>query len=116
MRDGATSPSCVAPPSGFWVLSAGGGAAPSEPAPSTARLATLLRATDRVFDYVVADCPPLLEAGRGGPLPEHLDGFVFVVRSRHAMRETVLRAAARLRPELIVGFVLNAQRDFLRRV
>jgi protein-tyrosine kinase len=102
-------------PSGFWVLSAGGGAAPSEPVRSAARLATLLRATDRVFDYVVADCPPLLEAGRGAALQDHLDGFVFVVRSRHAARETVQRAAALIPPDLIVGLVLNAQRDFLPR-
>jgi succinoglycan biosynthesis transport protein ExoP len=102
-------------PGGFWVLSAGGGGASSGPAPSPARLSTLLRATDRVFDYVVADCPPLLEGGDDLSLPDHLDGFVFVVRSRRAPRETIQRAAARLKPELIVGLVLNAQHDVLRR-
>ena len=100
-------------PAGFWVLSAGGGAASNEPVPSTARLATLLRASDRVFDYVVADCPPLLDGGDGAALHGHLDGFVFVVRSRHARRETIRRAAARLEPGLIIGVVLNAQRDLL---
>jgi len=40
---------------------------------------------------------------------------VFVVRSRHAPLETVRRAARTLRPSLVVGFVLNAQRDILRR-
>jgi Mrp family chromosome partitioning ATPase len=102
-------------PSGFWVLSAGGGATSSAPVPPTARLATLLRATDRVFDYVVADCPPVLEGGQGAALQDHLDGFVFVVRSRRTARETVQRAAALLQPDRIVGVVLNAQRDFLRR-
>jgi Mrp family chromosome partitioning ATPase len=102
-------------PSGFWVLSAGSGAASKEPVPPAARLAALLRATDRVFDYVVADCPPLLEGGLGVSLQSHLDGLVFVVRSRRATRETIQRAAALLPPDRIVGLVLNAQRDILRR-
>lgn len=102
-------------PGGFWVLSAGGGGVPSEPVPSPARLSTLLRAADRVFDYVVADCPPLLEGEDKLAVQDHLDGFVFVVRSRRAPRETIQRAAARLNPDLIVGLVLNAQHDVLRR-
>ncbi len=103
------------PPAGFWVLSAGAGGVPKEPALSSPRFAALLRAADRVFDFVVADCPPLLEGGGGAVLQDHLDGFVFVVRSRHARRETIQRAAALLRPERIVGLVLNAQHDILPR-
>ncbi len=102
-------------PAGFWVLSAGAGATATETPLASPRLATLLRAADRVFDYVVADCPPLLEGGDATVLQGLLDGFVFVVRSRHAQRETIRRAAALLRPGLMVGVVLNAQRDFLRR-
>jgi Mrp family chromosome partitioning ATPase len=102
-------------PSGFWVLSAGAGASPGEPAPSSPRLAALLRAADRVFDFVVADCPPLLERGGGAGLQDYLDGFVFVVRSRRSPRQTIQQAASLLRPGLIVGLVLTAQRDFLRR-
>jgi len=102
-------------PSGFWVLSAGREASSDDPIPANARLATLFRATDRVFDYVVADCPPVLEGGHGASLQDHLDGLVFVVRSRRASRETIRRATAQLQPDRIVGLVLNAQRDFLRR-
>lgn len=102
-------------PGGFWVLSAGGGGGAGEPVRSPARLSTLLRATDRVFDYVVADCPPLLEERDDLALPDHLDGFVFVVRSRHAERESIRQAATRLRPGLIVGVVLNAKRDVFGR-
>jgi Mrp family chromosome partitioning ATPase len=102
-------------PGGFWVLSAGAGTAPYEPAPSSPRLEALLRAGDRVFDFVVADCPPLLEGEGTALLQDHLDGFVFVVRSRHAERETIRRAASLLRPDSIVGLVLNAQRDILPR-
>jgi len=98
---------------GYWILSAGPGSASD--VPSAPRLASLLRATDRVFDYVVADCPPLLEGDGEVALQAHLDGFVFVVRSRRAPREAIRRAAARLKPSLIIGLVLNAQRDFLRR-
>jgi Mrp family chromosome partitioning ATPase len=100
-------------PAGFWVLSAGAGEAPTEASLASPRLAALLRAADRVFDYVVADCPPLLGEGDATVLQGLLDGFVFVVRSRHAEREIVRRAAARLRPGLIVGVVLNAHRNFL---
>jgi Mrp family chromosome partitioning ATPase len=100
-------------PAGFWVLSAGAGA--TEASLASPRLASLLRATDRVFDYVVADCPPLLEGGDATALHGHLDGLVFVVRSRRSPRETIRRAAALLKPGLIVGVVLNAQRDLLPR-
>ena len=99
---------------GFWVLSAGGGTG-ARRSLSSPRFAELLRAADRVFDYVVADCPPLLGSGDTSALQDHLDGFVYVVRSRHAERETIRRAATVLRPELIVGVVLNAQRDILPR-
>lgn len=102
-------------PAGFWMLSAGGGPSRDDRALSAPRLTALLRAADRVFDFVVADCPPLLEGGEGAALQDHLDGFLFVVRSRHASRETVRRAAALLRPGLIVGLVLNAQWDILAR-
>lgn len=102
-------------PAGFWVLSAGAGATAAETSLASPRLATLLRAADRVFDYVVADSPPLLEGGDATLLQGHLDGFVFVVRSRNAQRETIRRAATLVRPGLMVGVVLNAQRDFLRR-
>jgi Mrp family chromosome partitioning ATPase len=102
-------------PAGFWLLSAGRGTASTEPVAPTARLATLLRAADRVFDCVVADCPPLLEGGHGLASANHLDGFVFVVRSRRAPRETIQRAASLLEPGHVVGLVLNAQRDILRR-
>jgi Mrp family chromosome partitioning ATPase len=97
-------------PAGFWVLSAGPGAAPPGPALSSTRFAALLSAADRVFDYVVADCPPLLDGDGDAVLQDHLDGFVLVVRSRHLPRETIRRAADLIRPDRIVGLVLNAQR------
>ena len=101
----------LARPPGFWLLSAGAATGPRGQAVSSPRLAPLLRAADRVFDYVVADCPPLLEGADASALQGVLDGFVFVVRSRRTPRETIKRAAFMLRPELLVGVVLNAQRS-----
>jgi len=103
------------PSGGFWVLS--GGAMRSRPLEPHAadRLPPLLNAADRVFDFVIGDCPPLLPDAETLLLQDHFDGFVFVVRSRHAPLETVGRAARMLRQGLVVGLVLNAQRDLLRR-
>jgi len=103
------------PAGGFWVLSCGRPRRrPLEPAAAD-RLPRLLSAADRVFDYVVADCPPLLPDPDSLPLQDLFDGFVFVVRSRHTPLESVRRAARMLRPGVVVGFALNAQRDLLRR-
>jgi Mrp family chromosome partitioning ATPase len=99
------------PTGGFWLLSAGAGSRALSPA----RLGSLFRATDRVFDLVVADCPPLLEREMPPFLQDALDGFVFVARARHAPREAIRRAAALLRPGRITGLVLNARRDVRRR-
>jgi Mrp family chromosome partitioning ATPase len=102
-------------PPGFWILSAGRQGDTSDAPPPFERLASLLRATDRVFDYVVADCPPVLAGGLAAALQDHLDGLVYVVRSRRAERATIRRAFALLQPDRIVGVVLNAQRDVFRR-
>jgi Mrp family chromosome partitioning ATPase len=101
-------------PSGFWVLSAGAAALPGRPGLASPRFAALLRSADRVFDFVVGDCPPLLEGAAAGTIQDHLDGFILVVRSRRLERETIRRAAARLQPGRLVGLVLNAQHDILR--
>ncbi len=103
------------PASGLWVLSSGATRAkPLDPLAAD-RLPRLLSAADRVFDFVIGDCPPLLPDAGTLALQDHFDGFVFVVRSRHAALETVARAARMLRQGLVVGFVLNAQRDILKR-
>jgi Mrp family chromosome partitioning ATPase len=92
----------------LWLLT--GGALRPRPLERLAavRLPRLLLAADRVFDFVVADCPPLLPDAEGLFLQDQLDGFVLVVRARHAPLATVRRAALMLRPGLVVGFVLNA--------
>lgn len=103
------------PEGGFWVLSAGGARAkPPEPG-AARRLPALLHAADRVFDFVVGDCPPLLPDAEGLEVQDHFDGLVLVVRSRSAPLETIRRSSRMLRPGRVVGFVLNAQHDILGR-
>jgi succinoglycan biosynthesis transport protein ExoP len=97
----------------FFLLSAGSGVLGKPEILSSARLARVFEAADRVFDYVVVDCPPLLPVADAVVAQDILDGFVFVVRSRHSPRETIQRAVSLLRPEAIVGIVLNGQRDIL---
>ncbi|HUL77500.1 MAG TPA: CpsD/CapB family tyrosine-protein kinase [Vicinamibacteria bacterium] len=112
---GGETPVVRRPSGGFWLLSAG--APPVRPGDplSSPRLPALLSAADRVFDWVVVDCPPLLETSSAAALGALVDGFILVVRSRHAPRETVRQAAGRLPPGQLVGLVLNGQRDILPR-
>jgi Mrp family chromosome partitioning ATPase len=98
---------------GFWVLSAGSGVLQKPDLLSSPRLASLLEAADRVFDYVVVDCPPLQPVADAVVVQDLLDGFLFVVRSRHTPRETIEHAISLLKPGAIVGLVFNAQRNIL---
>jgi Mrp family chromosome partitioning ATPase len=100
---------------GFWLLSAGAAGGETTALLSSHRTGALLKAIDRVFDFVVADCPPVLGPDGLGRVPDLLDGYVFVVRARHSPRETVRQAATSLRPERITGLVLNAHHDILPR-
>jgi Mrp family chromosome partitioning ATPase len=98
---------------GFWLLSAGHGVMETPEILSSPRLPRLLRAADRVFDYVVLDFPPLMPVADAVVVQDNVDGFVFVVRSRHSPRETIQKAAALLKPGSIAGVVLNGQHDIL---
>ena len=103
------------PAPGFWVLSAGPMESPPLHFSQVGRLPRLLSAADRVFDFVVADLPPLLPDRDGLHLQEHFDGFLFVVRARHAPIEMVEQAAQMLRPGQVLGFVLNFAHDRVAR-
>ena len=50
---------------------------------------------------------------RARPIQDLLDGFVFVVRSRHSPRETIQQAVGLIKPGLVAGLVLNGQHDIL---
>ena len=99
---------------GSWVLSAGEGATIEPDVLLSPRMAALLEAARREFTYVVVDCPPLAPVADALLLQDSLDGFVFVVRSRQAPREAVLRATSMLKPKAILGIVFNAHHEILR--
>ncbi len=99
---------------GCWVLSAGTGTFSQPEQLASPRMATLLEAATRSFAYVVLDCPPVMTVADAVLLQDHLDGFVFVVRARHAPREAVQRAVSLLKPGSILGTVFNAQKAILK--
>lgn len=102
-------------PWGFSFLGAG------TPPPTASELLAsdamrrLLASAGDAFDSVVVDCPPLDAVADAVVLQEHLDGFLLVVRSRHASRDTVLRAVARLSPGAVRGVVFNDRTEILTR-
>jgi Mrp family chromosome partitioning ATPase len=73
------------------------------------------------FDWVVVDAPPVLESPESVHLAPLADGVVLVVRSGHAKRPVVMRAADLLRKSgaRLLGSVLNRRRheipDFIYR-
>jgi len=99
---------------GCWVLSAGAGTFRRPDVLASPRMTALLEAATRSFAYVVLDCPPLMTVADAVLLQDQLDGFVFVVRSRHAPREAVLRAISLLKPGAILGTVFNGQRQIIK--
>ena len=79
---------------GSWVLSAGEGTLKRPDVLASPRMVALFEAAKASFRYVVVDCPPIAPVADAVLLQDHLDGFVFVVRSRHAPREAVQRAVS----------------------
>lgn len=80
---------------------------------ASARMSSLMDAARRAFDLVILDCPPLVPLADAVFLQEFVDGFLFVVRARQTPRDVLRRALANLKPERILGTVLNQQREIL---
>ena len=95
-------------PAGFYVLAAG--LVPCRPellgSPPMPRL---LAAAERGFDPVILDCAPLLSVADSLELSDSVAAFLMVVRTRYTPRGAVRRAASLLKPEKLVGMVLNAE-------
>jgi TonB family protein len=99
-------------PGEFGLLAAG--VAPCAPELlASPRMTMLVEAARQQFDVVLLDCAPLGPVADTLALQDLVDGFLFVVRSRHCPRQSVLRAGALLKPEKIVGTVLNDERLLL---
>jgi Mrp family chromosome partitioning ATPase len=79
------------------------------------RMGKLLEVTRRSFDHVVVDCPPLVPMADMLGLQNLLDGALLVVRARHTFQDTILRAYAHLKPNLVAGVVFNDQREVVTR-
>jgi Mrp family chromosome partitioning ATPase len=98
-------------PLGFWLLSAGEAGLASQDALGAPRMAALLDACREQFDSVVVDCPPLAPVADSVMLQDSIDGFLLVVRARHAPRDVIQRAVSHLRPERVAGVVFNDQQE-----
>lgn len=97
----------------FHFLPAGPRASNRAELLATPRMTALIEAAKKAFDYVIVDCPPLTPVADSLVLRDLLDGFVFVVRSRQAPRESVRRAIDLLTPARVCGVVFNAHREIL---
>jgi Mrp family chromosome partitioning ATPase len=102
-------------PSGLRLLAGGGRVSAPADLLGGERMAKLLEAARRSFDYVVVDCPPLLPMADTLGLQNFLDGALLVVRSRHSFEDTIQRANAHLKPNLVAGVVFNDQREIVTR-
>jgi capsular exopolysaccharide synthesis family protein len=78
------------------------------------RMQGLIQQVRSQFDYVLVDCPPLTPVADAVIFQDLVDGFLFVVRARHAPREAIQRAVARLKPGRVAGLIFNDQKELLR--
>jgi len=69
----------------------------------------LLRSSDRSYDYVVLDLPPIGPAASARDMSSAIDGFIFVVEWGKTSRGAVRAALARERmiSEKLLGVILN---------
>jgi capsular exopolysaccharide synthesis family protein len=102
-------------PWGFHLLA--GGAPDQKPAELLASdsMGRLLDAARQRFDYVLLDCPPLESVADSVVLQDLLDGFLLVVRARHASRPAISKALSHLKPGAVRGVVFNDRTEILTR-
>ena len=74
-------------------------------------LADLMRQLKGYYDYVLVDCPPLLQVASTGLIMELMDGIVFVIRADETPRSLVLKAGETLEEEKIIGIVFNGIKE-----
>jgi Mrp family chromosome partitioning ATPase len=76
---------------------------------TSARFREVARRLTAAFDFVVVDCPPILEAVETGLLGGMTDGLVMVVESRRLKHQVVNHAITELRGSgvNVLGSVLN---------
>jgi polysaccharide chain length determinant protein (PEP-CTERM system associated) len=99
-------------PGGFHVLAAGQAGLKRPEVLGSPRMEALLRAARARFDLVVLDAVPVLPVADTVLMQELVDGFLLVVRSRQTPRAAIHEALAKLRADLVLGVVLNDQREY----
>jgi protein-tyrosine kinase len=77
------------------------------------RLNALVGRLRQGFGFVVVDCPPLTPVADAVALEDAVDGMLMVVRAGRAPRESLARAAARLKPGRIRGLVFVDEPEVL---
>jgi Mrp family chromosome partitioning ATPase len=94
-------------PAGFFLLVAGQDDLDRPELLGSPRMGALLRAARILFDFVIVDAMPLLPVADTVLMQDLVDGLLLVVRSRRTRRDDINAAVARLRPESVIGAVLN---------
>jgi capsular exopolysaccharide synthesis family protein len=79
------------------------------------RMAALIDAAREHYHYVLVDCAPLGPVADAVIIQDLVDGFLLVVRARQTPQQTLLRAAAQLKPDRIRGVIVNGHRELLIR-
>jgi Mrp family chromosome partitioning ATPase len=102
-------------PWNFALLTGGRPTASSAELLGSDALKRLLSSARHSFDAVLVDCPPLETQADAVVLQEFLDGFLLVVRSRHAPADVVRRSVSHLKPGVVRGVVFNDRTDPLGR-
>jgi protein-tyrosine kinase len=102
-------------PWGFQLLSGGASPGGTSERLGSVRFRRLVEAARASFDFVLVDCPPLEKAADAAVIQGALDGFLLVVRARHASRQAIRDALARLEPGALRGVVLNDRTEILAR-
>jgi len=102
-------------PRGFFLLSAGCVPLEQPELLGSERMEGVLAAARETFDFIILDCPPLVPVADSILLQEMVDGFLCVVRARHTPRDALKRALANVKPDHVLGFILNNYREILDR-
>lgn len=102
-------------PLGFSLLAAGAAAPQSAELLGGDAMGLLVAQARQSFDFVLLDCPPLDSVADSVVLQDMLDGFLLVVRARHASRDAIRRSLASLKADAIRGVVFNDRTEMLAR-
>ncbi len=101
-------------PGGFHFLGAGRVALERPRDLGSPRMAALLHAAQKQFDFVIIDATPILLVADVVLLQDLVDGFLFVVRSRKTPRDAARDAIARIRSDKVLGVVFNDHDEYQR--